>query len=155
MNISKPDPDFATWKDHAMTKDEVLADRELQRIQEMIDDGELPKIQFDFDSDVIREESHKTLTLIADWFLRHPRRKVRVRAHTCDIGSAEYNMELSERRGKSVTDFLVKLGVPPTSIRFKGAGLTEPLVPNDSEEARERNRRVEFRIVTRDWEAVY
>lgn len=71
------------------------------------------------------------------------------------MGSPEYNENLSVRRAKAVKAYLVKQGVPPPSIQFRGKGLTEPIADNKTEEGRSRNRRVEFTLVQRDWDAVY
>ncbi len=135
--------------------DDAQDAKELADIERRISAHELPKIQFDFDSDVIRPESFATLDVVADWALRHPRRKLRITAHTCSIGTEKYNLDLSERRAKSVYSYLVKQGVPPPTIRYKGVGFSQPLVPNDTEAHRELNRRVEFRLVDRDWASVY
>jgi outer membrane protein OmpA-like peptidoglycan-associated protein len=150
-----PERDFRIFDDGNLSAEEVRASEELDGIQSRIARGELPKIQFDFDSDAIRLESYRTLDLIADWFLRHPRRKVWITAHTCDIGTPEYNLILSKRRAQSVKGYLVAKGVPPPAIRWEGMGMTEPLVANTSEENREKNRRVEFRLILRDWSAVF
>jgi outer membrane protein OmpA-like peptidoglycan-associated protein len=149
------DPWIEPWAGARYTNDDIKASHELKDIQEKIDRRELPKIQFDFDSDKIRLESYSTLTLIADLLLKHTNLKVRITAHTCTIGSYEYNMKLSERRAKSVKTFLAKQGVPPPSIRYKGLGYTQPIADNSTEEGREKNRRVEFSIVTREWGSVY
>jgi outer membrane protein OmpA-like peptidoglycan-associated protein len=147
--------EFRIFDDGNLTADEVRASEELDGIQSRIGRGELPKVQFDFDSDAIRLESYRSLDLIADWFMRHPRRKIWISAHTCDIGSPEYNLILSKRRAQSVKAYLVAKGVPPPAIRWEGLGLTEPIASNSTEEGREKNRRVEFRVVLRDWSTVF
>lgn len=73
---------------------------------------------------------------------------VRVVGHTCDIGSARYNQGLSERRARSVVDFLIANGIDGEAIEWAGRGLNEPRFPNDSEENRSRNRRVEVSFAT-------
>ncbi|HAM35812.1 MAG TPA: hypothetical protein DEB40_12230 [Elusimicrobia bacterium] len=143
------------WSDEKFSPDEIAASRELAAIQKRIDRGNLPKIQFDFDSDKIRAESFPSLDLIADVLLKNPRVKIRISAHTCIIGSAEYNQELSERRAKSVKAYLVKQGVPPPFIRYRGWGFTQPIADNSTEEGRVKNRRVEFHLLRSDWASVY
>jgi outer membrane protein OmpA-like peptidoglycan-associated protein len=147
-----------TWLDYRIDPRELDgkdAERELVAIERRLGRGLLPKVQFDFDSDVVLPLSYPTLDVIADWMLRHPDRKMRITAHTCAIGTEEYNLALSERRAKSVKAYLVKQGVPPPSLRYRGAGLAEPLVANDTERHREMNRRVEFRVTKRDWDSIY
>jgi hypothetical protein len=74
--------------------------------------------------------------------------QIQVLGHTCDIGTAEYNQGLSERRARSVVDYLTANGIEADEIRWEGRGLHEPRYPNDSEENRSRNRRVEISFVT-------
>lgn len=128
---------------------------ELAEIQEKINKGELPKIEFDFDSAKIRKDSFPTLDAIANLLLRDPEHKLLITAHTCNIGSAEYNLRLSYRRAKSVKGYLVKQGVPPPSIRFRGKGFSEPIADNGTEAGRIKNRRVEFNLLKRWWSSVY
>lgn len=128
---------------------------ELARIVKRIDSGELPKIQFEFDSDKILLESNPTLDAVADLLFANSHLKLMVLAHTCLIGSAEYNLDLSQRRAKSVKAYLVKRGIPPPSIRYRGLGYSRPIADNSTEEGRSKNRRVEFRVTTRHWNSVY
>ena len=128
---------------------------ELKLIIGRIKSGELPQIQFEFDSDKILLESHPTLDAIADLMLANPKVHMMVRAHTDNIGAEAYNFDLSQRRAKSVKAYLVKRGVPPPSIRYRGLGFSMPIADNSTDEGRAQNRRVEFRVTTRDWDAVY
>ncbi len=136
-------------------KQTSMARKELEELEIRVRKGKLPKILFDFDSDKIEPGSRPTLDEIAAILRRHPDVKVMVLAHTCNMGSEEYNQDLSERRAKSVKAYLVKRGVPPPSIRFRGKGFSEPIADNATEEGRIRNRRVEFRLGRRGWSAVY
>jgi outer membrane protein OmpA-like peptidoglycan-associated protein len=70
-----------------------------------------------------------------------------ISGHTDDVGSDEYNMVLSEKRAMSVYTYLVKAGVEPSRLRYKGYGTTKPVVPNDSPENRALNRRTEMLII--------
>jgi len=70
-------------------------------------------------------------------------RRFMVEGHTDDIGSAEYNQALSERRAAAVKSFLVDRGVDASRITVSGKGEAAPVVTNDSDENRRRNRRVE------------
>lgn len=130
-------------------------DEQVREVQRKIDRGELPKIEFDFDSDKLRPETTFALDMIADIMLENPKIKLRILAHTCTIGGEAYNKDLSERRARSVKEYLVRLGVPPPSIRYRGYGASRPIADNSTEEGRARNRRVEFIVVKRDWPTVY
>lgn len=140
---------------HDNEAEERRAREALAAIEKKVEGGELPKIQFEFDKDLITPESDPTLILVAQLLLRHPRLKLICLAHTDSVGTEEYNLDLSERRAKSVKSFLVKQGVPPPSIRFHGMGYSRPLADNSTDEGRAKNRRVEFRVTYRDWETVY
>ncbi len=148
------DDDRRAYK-HEDEAEERRARQELEEIQRKVETGDLPKIQFEFDSDEITPESDPTLILIASLLLKNPRLKVICLAHTDSVGTAEYNLDLSERRAKSVKEFLVRQGVPPPSIRYRGMGYSRPLADNSTDEGRAKNRRVEFRVTYREWEAVY
>ncbi len=106
---------------------------------------------FDLDSAELRPEAQDTLreiiAAIRDGGLID---SMQVVGHTCDLGPAEYNQGLSERRAQSVVDFLVANGIDEDEIEWEGRGLTEPRFPNDSEENRSRNRRVEIAFATEE-----
>jgi OOP family OmpA-OmpF porin len=73
--------------------------------------------------------------------------RLQIYGHTDDIGSAEYNQDLSERRALTVRDYFVEAGIDPSIITTKGFGKTNPIVPGNSNEARSKNRRVEIGII--------
>ncbi|NNN06184.1 MAG: OmpA family protein [Elusimicrobia bacterium] len=129
---------------------EAIAD-----IEKRVADGDLPKIQFEFDSDAITPESDPTLDLIAGVVLSNPELKIFILAHCDSVGTEDYNLDLSRRRAKSVASYLVQKGIDPPSIRYHGYGSSHPIADNATAEGRAQNRRVEFRITTRDWNAVY
>jgi OmpA-OmpF porin, OOP family len=84
-------------------------------------------------------------------FEEHPEvTKVSVEGHTDNIGSAKYNKELSEARVRSVLAWLTSHGVEPIRLTSQGFGLERPIAPNDTEDGRQQNRRVEFHIKTVD-----
>lgn len=128
---------------------------EMAIILERVKKGDLPTIQFEFDSEKLKPSSAPTLDAIADLMLRNPKMKLLVHAHTCTIGTKEYNLDLSERRAKSVKTYLTKKGVPPPSIRFRGKGFSEPIADNKTIEGRRLNRRVEFQLLRRWWSSIY
>ncbi len=130
-------------------------EEELDEITQRIARGELPKIQFDFDSAEIRLESRPTLDAIGSLMLRNPKLKLMIIAHTCRIGTERYNLDLSRRRAKSVMTYLAQMGVPPPFMRYRGMGFSRPIADNSTEKGREKNRRVEFRVTFRDWNAIY
>lgn len=103
-------------------------------------------VLFAFDSSVIRESAKATLAKVARALANNPDETLHIEGHTCDIGTEEYNMGLSERRANSVKEYLVNSGISEDRITMEAFGESEPLVPNESEAARELNRRVELTI---------
>ncbi len=69
---------------------------------------------------------------------------INIIGHTCSLGTDEYNQGLSERRARTVNDFLVNHGVDASGVSWEGRGEKEPRYSNDTEESRSRNRRVEI-----------
>jgi OmpA-OmpF porin, OOP family len=65
--------------------------------------------------------------------------------HTDNVGTAEYNQKLSERRAQAVVDYLASKGVYQGRIKAIGMGLTKPIADNATEEGRAQNRRVTIR----------
>jgi outer membrane protein OmpA-like peptidoglycan-associated protein len=76
-----------------------------------------------------------------------PHLQIEIRGHTDDVGSAQANQILSMRRAKAVYDYLVEHGIDTDRLRYTGFGESQPLVPNDSDAARQKNRRTEFVIL--------
>ena len=74
-------------------------------------------------------------------------KKLRIEGHTDDVGNEEINLKLSTRRAQSVMAFLVLRSVEPSRLEFEGYGKNKPLLPGDTDEVREANRRVEFVLV--------
>jgi outer membrane protein OmpA-like peptidoglycan-associated protein len=72
---------------------------------------------------------------------------ISVYGYTDDVGTADYNLNLSEKRAQAVHDYLVEAGVDPKIITTKGYGKSDPRVPGNSDAARSTNRRVEIGIV--------
>jgi outer membrane protein OmpA-like peptidoglycan-associated protein len=134
---------------------ERAAAKAIRDIEDRVGRGELPKIQFEFDKADITPESTPTLDLIADVLRSDEHLKLMINAHCDAVGSDEYNLDLSKRRAKSVSDYLASKGVLPPSMRFHGFGASKPIASNATEEGRAKNRRVEFYIMTREWKAVY
>ncbi len=101
---------------------------------------------FDFNSDKLRPESGPELSRLSGFMKQHPGINITIEGHTDDVGEEAYNQALSERRAKAVMEALVGMGIPRNRMKAVGYGETKPLVPNDSEENRQLNRRVEVRI---------
>jgi outer membrane protein OmpA-like peptidoglycan-associated protein len=105
------------------------------------------QVHFQHDSAEILPDSAAMLEEIADVLNTHPEIKgIEVQGHTDNQGNAPYNLKLSESRAQAVVDALVKLGVDPLRLQAKGYGDTKPLMPNNNELNRSKNRRVQLMV---------
>ncbi|MBK9420909.1 MAG: OmpA family protein [Flavobacteriales bacterium] len=143
---SLPPPPKVVVADHASTKETPLAKVEPPPVGKSI---RLDNIGFDFGKATLTPESKTELDELADMLTDYPRMHIVVEGHTDDVGSDASNMTLSEDRAKAVFTFLRDRKVEAERSAWKGYGETKPLVPNDSEEHRALNRRVEFKVVER------
>ncbi|PKM96930.1 MAG: hypothetical protein CVU79_10955 [Elusimicrobia bacterium HGW-Elusimicrobia-3] len=131
------------------------AEMELNSVMDMVSNRQIPPIEFEFNSDRLKPSSHELLDRVAEILLNHNKLKLIVSGHTDDVGSEEYNKDLSMRRAGAVKMYLAVKGVYPDSVRVYGQGESQPVISETTDEARALNRRVEFRITTRDWGSVY
>jgi outer membrane protein OmpA-like peptidoglycan-associated protein len=98
-------------------------------------------VHFDFDRYSLRPEATRVLDEAVNALKTDPTLKVQIEGHTCNIGTAEYNLALGDRRANAVKDYLVNRGVPVdrlTTIRY---GEERPKYDNSREETRRLNRR--------------
>jgi outer membrane protein OmpA-like peptidoglycan-associated protein len=101
---------------------------------------------YDFDSDVVKPEAQSNLRELATSLDKYPDSDLLIVGHTDQIGSADYNQRLSERRASAAARYLVSQGVGGSRIATRGLGETEPVAPQDTEAGRAANRRVEVAI---------
>jgi peptidoglycan-associated lipoprotein len=102
---------------------------------------EMERIFFDFDKSDIRADAAETLKKNAEMLGLYPSINITIEGHCCEIGTAEYNLALGERRAKAAHDYLVNLGVDPKRLATVSYGEERPLDPTDLP----KNRRCEFR----------
>jgi outer membrane protein OmpA-like peptidoglycan-associated protein len=112
----------------------------------------LKNIYYDFDKADLRAESVKELEKIVAFLKTNPDLKIELGSHTDSRGNDDYNMRLSERRAKSVVDYIISRGISPERIVSKGYGETQ--LVNDcgngvkcTEEEHQQNRRTEILIL--------
>ena len=70
-----------------------------------------------------------------------------ISGHTDNVGTKPYNQTLSEKRAKSVYDFLLAKGIPAQRMSSTGFGDTKPIAENSTDSGRSQNRRTEFTVV--------
>ena len=102
---------------------------------------------FDFDKYDLRPESFIELDRVVKLLKENPAIEIEMSAHTDARGSDEYNFTLSDNRAKSVREYILSKGISPNRIISQGYGETKPVMPNDTDENRQLNRRVEFTIL--------
>ncbi len=107
----------------------------------------LNNIFFDFDRSTLKTESFPELNRIVSMMNEKATMQVEIDGHTDQTGPAEYNMKLSERRAKSVANYLVEKGILPVRITVLFFGETKPIDLTNTKVGNGRNRRVEFKIV--------
>jgi len=102
------------------------------------------RINFAFDDYSLSTKAKENLEKLGAWMNRNSQAKIQVEGHTCDIGTAEYNLALGERRAASAKTYLERLGISPNRLSTISYGEERPMVPNKDESNRSKNRRDEF-----------
>jgi flagellar motor protein MotB len=102
----------------------------------------LENLYFDVDSSQLKPSSYAELKKLIFFLKVNPDVKIEIAGHTDDSGDATYNMELSKLRAKSVYDYLLKKGIAPERLKYRGYGNTQPVVDNTTPAGKARNRRV-------------
>ncbi len=105
------------------------------------------EVSFDFNSDRIKPSFYSSLNKIAEIMNRYPKTQIVVVGHTDNVGSEQYNLELSLRRANAVGDYLIMRGVSTSRMGTEGHGEMEPIASNDTASGRAQNRRVEIFVV--------
>ena len=104
-------------------------------------------IFFDFNKSELKPESYPELDRLYNYLKDNSDIKVEISGHTDNIGTDEYNLNLSQERANTVKEYLVSKGISSERIVSKGYGKTRPVAGNDTDEGRQLNRRVEFKII--------
>jgi len=97
----------------------------------------------------INSKSYAVLNEFADFLKSNPTVKVEIRGHTDNVGSAQTNIALSNRRAQAVYEYLLSKGVSRNNISYKGYGPNMPIADNRTEAGRAKNRRTEFYILSK------
>ena len=111
-------------------------------------------VQFETDKAIIKTVSYSILDNIAEIMHENPAFELDIVGHTDNVGSAEYNLDLSERRAYAVRQYLINKRIDGSRLTSAGEGLTKPIATNATAEGRTQNRRVEF-VVRQGDEIIY
>lgn len=107
----------------------------------------LKNIFFDTNQFNLKPESRSELIKLINFLALNPTVRIEISGHTDDVGNDQSNQLLSENRAKSVYQYLIAAKVDPNRLVFKGYGETQPILPNNSDESRAKNRRTEFKVI--------
>lgn len=107
----------------------------------------LNNIFFDFDRATLKPESFPELNRIISVMNERSGMEIEIAGHTDATGPESYNMQLSERRARSVVKYLTDKGIATNRISVVFYGESKPVEPNTTPDGRRRNRRVEFKII--------
>jgi outer membrane protein OmpA-like peptidoglycan-associated protein len=107
----------------------------------------LNNLFFDVDQFELKQQSMTELNEIVKFLHMNETVRIEISGHTDNSGTESHNLQLSLKRAASVADYLKKQGVAVNRITQKGFAAQKPLRPNDSEENRQFNRRIEFKIL--------
>lgn len=104
---------------------------------------------FEFDKAELKPEGKEQLNRYAETAKAELSRadKIKISGHTDNVGKADYNVLLSQKRAMAVSNYLISMGVNSTKIQFVGEGMTRPVADNRTDAGRAKNRRVEIEIV--------
>lgn len=106
----------------------------------------LKNVLFETGKAILLSQSYPELDMLTEYLKTNPLLKIEISGHTDNTGNEDTNIRLSAQRSKAVCDYLISKSIDPGRINHKGYGSVMPLVPNDTEEGRKQNRRVEFKF---------
>jgi len=119
---------------------------EVERIGEGIKVTFESGILFGFDSYSLTPAAQENVRELARILNEYPDTNIMIEGHTDNRGAADYNQGLSERRARSVANYLKMQGLSADRVTTTGRGFSDPIADNDTEEGRAKNRRVEVAI---------
>jgi outer membrane protein OmpA-like peptidoglycan-associated protein len=146
--VAMNEPATASVVEPAPTKEIEIKDRPKEEAPIL-----LPTLFYDLNSSYLTENSKKSLDYIVTLFKNIDGFKIEFIGHTDALGTDNYNLWLSERRARSAKDYLLKKGIPASSLSIKGMGEKDFVAVNnnpdgsDNPDGRKFNRRVEIRVL--------
>jgi outer membrane protein OmpA-like peptidoglycan-associated protein len=113
----------------------------IQVIRPAVKEFVFEDVHFDFDRYSLRPEATRALDEAVRTLQQNPDLRIEIEGHTCNIGTAEYNLALGERRATAVRDYLSSRGIGGDRLRTVSYGEERPKYDNSREETRRLNRR--------------
>ncbi|MDB5284915.1 MAG: OmpA/MotB domain protein [Bacteroidota bacterium] len=130
---------FGVIENHGCPK---LEKKEIETIKYAFDN-----LEFETGKDIIRSHSFPSLNALADLLVKKANYGLRIEGHTDNVGTDAKNLILSEKRAAAVRNYLIKKGVDGNKLESFGYGASKPVADNDTPEGRQKNRRVEMKII--------
>ena len=106
-------------------------------------------VQFDLGKSTLKPESFKILDKVAKIMDKYDAYNLAIGGHTDNTGSAQFNLDLSEKRAKICYEYLIKRGISSSRMSYAGSGSNKPIADNKTESGRFLNRRTEFNLIPR------
>ena len=136
--------DLIIIEEEGFKKQLVFSAYQMKRTLDSLGTISIYGINFDTAKDRLKQGSEKVLLEIVKLMKNYPELRIEIQGHTENVGLANYNLDLSNKRADTVKDYLLLFGVEKKRMIAKGYGLSKPIVSNDTEEGRVKNRRVEL-----------
>ncbi|MDK7674263.1 OmpA family protein [Weeksella virosa] len=132
--------------------EQVLPGAEVVRTDEGINLilNENSSVTFDYNSENLTSKAKNSLDKLIQVFKEYPDTNLLIVGHTDNVGSQNFNLPLSEKRARSVVNYLVSKGISSSRLTSKGVGLSEPIADNSTAAGRAQNRRVEIAITANE-----
>jgi outer membrane protein OmpA-like peptidoglycan-associated protein len=109
----------------------------------------LKNIYFETGKSTLKPESYAGLNNVVRLLETNPSIRIEISGHTDNVGSLNLNTRLSNNRAKAVVTYLVNKGVSESRLEYKGYAYSQPIAPNSTAEGRAKNRRVEFKVLSK------
>lgn len=107
------------------------------------------QIQFQLGSEAVSAANEAFLDKLVAALNNHPDYQLKITGHTCTVGDKAINERISHERAEAVAKKLIAKGVPAERLVVIGMDIQKPIASNDTEEGRQKNRRVEFEWIRR------
>jgi outer membrane protein OmpA-like peptidoglycan-associated protein len=107
-------------------------------------------VRFETNKSTLTATAKANLDKLIPVFGQYPDTNIQIYGYTDSVGSAEYNLKLSDQRAASVRSYLSGKGISSSRFKTTGLGIADPVASNDTPEGRSQNRRVEFAITANE-----
>jgi outer membrane protein OmpA-like peptidoglycan-associated protein len=138
-------------------------DKQAQQIKEVLPSAEVERvgegirlilkenaIRFDFDKSSLTSQAKTNLNKLVKVFKENPNTNIQIFGYTDNVGTQDYNLNLSKNRAKTVKSYLASKGLTNHRFSTQGLGMSDPIASNETSEGRSQNRRVEFAITANE-----